>query len=212
MRTRSVCLLAILLGTLPTLALAQDGDDRDRDGRRARGRGLREVSDDAGRTRRQGFWLSAGLGVGGETFDARDGLGWSDRVTGGVGYIKLGGTLNPNLLLGVEAQGWSNESYQNDYKRQLGSVMGIAQFYPSRTGDFWLRGGLGWAWDEVLFNSNPPATVTSRRAGTAFAIGLGYDARVGRKISLTPTLDFMAQRYDTHDVRVVSFGLGITFH
>lgn len=212
MRTRLVYLLALLLGTLPAVAVAQNGDDRDREGRRARGRGLREVSDDAGRTRRQGFWLSAGLGVGGESFDARDGLGWSDRVTGGVGYIKLGGTVNPSLLLGVEAQGWSDQGYQADYDRELGSLMGIAQFYPSRTGDFWLRGGLGWAWDEVRFYGTPPTNITTSRNGTAFAIGLGYDARIGRKISLTPTLDLMAQRYHTHDERVVSFGLGITFH
>jgi hypothetical protein len=29
-------------------------------------------------------------------------------------------------------------------------------------------------------------------------------------VSLTPTLDLMAQRFDTHDERVLSLGLGIT--
>jgi hypothetical protein len=212
MRTRLVYLLAFLLGALPVTALAQDDDSGRDPHRRPRSRGLREVSDDAGRSRRDGFWLSAGLGVGGESFDARDGLGWSDRTTGGVGYIKLGGTVNRNLLLGAEVQGWSNHYYDADYDRTLGSLMGIVQWYPDGRGDFWLRGGLGFAWDELDFYGTPPANITTRRSGTAFAIGLGYDARVGRKISITPQLDFLAQRYDTHDERVVSFGIGITFH
>jgi hypothetical protein len=212
MRTRLVYLLAFLIAALPVTALAQDDDSGRDPHRRPRSRGLREVSDDAGRSRRDGFWLSAGLGVGGESFDARDGLGWSDRTTGGVGYIKLGGTVNRNLLLGAEVQGWSNHYYDADYDRTLGSLMGIVQWYPDGRGDFWLRGGLGFAWDELDFYSAPPTNVTTRRSGAAFAIGLGYDARVGRKISITPQLDFMAQRYDTHDERVVSFGIGITFH
>jgi hypothetical protein len=70
-----------------------------------------------------------------------------------------------------------------------------------------------WASPGTSWTSTAPHTnVTTRRSGAAFAIGLGYDARVGRKISITPQLDFMAQRYDTHDERVVSFGIGITFH
>jgi hypothetical protein len=213
MRTRIVYALMLLCTGLPTLAQAQDDDrDRDRDDRRGRGRGLREVPDHAGRSRRQGFWLSVGIGVGGESFDARDGLGWSDDKTGGVGYIKLGGTVSPNVLLGVEAQGWTAQYYGQGYDRELGSLMGIVQWYPAATGDFWLRGGLGWARDNLRYYGTPPSTITTGRNGTAFAIGLGYDARVGRKVSITPTFDLMAQRYDSHRERVVSLGVGVTFH
>ncbi len=208
MRLPLFSLLALALVTGPAALAAQDGDPH-----HSRGRGgLREVSDDAGKSRRQGFWLSLGLGVGQESFDARDGLGWSDGTTGGVGAIKLGGTVSRSLLLGVEAQAWAKEFNYAGYDRALGSVMGIAQWYPAPRSDFWLRGGLGWAVDQLDEHPSSNVTISTTKHGTAWAVGLGYDVPVGRKISLTPNLDFVGQHYDTHSERIVTLGLGVTFH
>ena len=173
--------------------------------------GLREVSDRS-LNRRQGFWIAGGLGVGSESFDANDGLGWSDGKAGGVGYVKLGGTVSQSLLLGGEAQIWGARYYGQDYDRTLGSLMFIAQFYPASEGAFWIRGGVGWARDDLTLYSPPPNTLVTGRNGTALAIGLGYDFRVARNVSLTPTLDLVGQHYETHDERVLSLGLGVTFH
>jgi hypothetical protein len=46
----------------------------------------------------------------------------------------------------------------------------------------------------------------------AFAFGLGYDARTGRKVSLTPSLDFTGHSYSDHQERILSLGLAVTFH
>ena len=216
MRTRLLAALALLSLALPRVATAQDDDNHHR-GRRARPHdhspGLREVDDRAGRERRQGFWLSAGLGVGGEEFDANDGLGWSDNHTGGVAALKLGGTVSPNFLLGAEVNGWGLRNYnQQGYDRTLANVLGIVQWYPSRTGGFWLRGGLGFAHSELNQYIGPASSLRTTENGTALAVGLGYDIPVARKVSITPNIDFTAQRFRNYDERIVSLGLAVTFN
>lgn len=219
---RALVLLLAGLSVAPAIAVAQDdttppresdrGRDRDRDRNRRRCDcgGLREVS---GRnsSRREGFFAAIGIGGGSESFDANDGLGWSDDKGGAVGYIKVGGTVSQSLLLGAEANGWAARYQRQGYDRSLGSLMFIAQWYPAREGDFWLRGGLGWARDNLSIYGTS-SNINSHENGTALAVGLGYDFRVARNVSITPSLDFQGQRYDTHDERLVSIGVGVTFH
>ncbi len=178
-------------------------------------RGLREARH-WGRNQRDGFWLAIGLGAGAESFRADDGLGWSDDKGGAVGYLKLGGTVSQSLLLGAEAQVWTaryyGRTYLEDYDRTLGSLMAIAQVYPGARDAVWLKGGIGWARDELdLFGPPTQPTVTGRD-GVAFDLGLGYDFRVGRNVSLTPSLDLVWQRYESHDERLLNFAIGVTFH
>lgn len=209
MRTHAFAFLTALALLAPATLVAQEEEDPHH-GRRRGSRGLREVSDDAGRSRRDGFWLSAGLGAGGESFDARDGLGWSDDQGGGVGFVKLGGTVSPSLLIGAEAQVWGRDYSYDGYERGLGSFMGVAQFYPARRADFWIRGGIGWARDYYRdYAANQPTRTVN---GTAYALGFGYDVAVARKVSITPSLDFVRQHYDTHRERIVSIGVAVTFH
>jgi len=229
-RRPTLLLLAFLALSLPGALAAQDEEprdqrprserdrDRDRDYDRDRDRdrrdchcGLREVRDDhRGPYRRSGFWLSAGLGAGSESFDANDGLGWSDDDTGGIAFLKMGGTVSRSFLLGVEANVWGEQYRGAGYDRTLASLMVVGQWYPAPATGFWLRGGLGWARDE--YDEYGPGGITLRENGSAFALGMGYDVPVGRSVSITPLLDFQAQHYDTHDERIVSFGVGITVH
>lgn len=203
---RKLMLIALTaLSLAPAVASAQD-DDRDRDDHRRRG-GLREV-DHNRYERRKGFWLTAGLGAGSEAFDANDGLGWSDDKGGGLAYLKLGGTVSPSLLLGAEFNAWGTRYRFEDYERGLTSAMFIAQWYPAPRGDFWLRGGLGFARDYLDIDGGE----RTRENGTALAVGLGYDIRVSRNVSITPMLDLQGQHYDSHDERLVNIGVGITFH
>ncbi len=218
-RAASFRLLVLLAGlglAAPTLLAAQDEDPQPRN-RHPRGHcsdncgGLREVSDRSGRTRRSGFWFAAGIGAGSESFDARDGLGWSDGKGGGAGYLKLGGTVNRSLLLGGEMQLWGASYYANpQYDRVLGSILGIAQVYPVPEAGFWLKGGLGWALDN-LRTYDQFGTIRNRdEHGTAWSFGLGYDVPVSRRVSITPSLDLIGQDYQSHRERVLAFGIGIT--
>jgi hypothetical protein len=217
MRTRLLSALGLLALLVPVVAAAQDDTMPDNHGRTRRhprtSPGLREVSDGAFRSRRHGFWLSAGLGVGGESFDANDGLGWSDARSGAVGNLSLGGTVSPNVLLGVELNGWSSRGYQrSNFDRSLGNLLGIVQWYPSASGDFWLKGGVGFAHSEDKEYSAGALVSQWSRDGTAIGIGLGYDVPVGRKISVTPSLELIGQRFRDVDERLLNFGVAITFH
>lgn len=206
---RLMLMVLTAMSLAPAVAQAQDDDDRDHDrDRRHRRGGLREV-DDRRDDRRQGFWLTAGLGAGSESFDANDGLGWSDDKGGGLAYLKLGGTVSPSLLIGAEFNAWGRRYRYEEYDRGLTTAMVIAQWYPGgRRSDFWLRGGLGFARDFLDIDGGQ----RTRENGTAVAVGLGYDIRVARNISITPMLDLQGQRYDSHDERLVNIGLGISFH
>lgn len=218
MRIRFLTIMGVLALLLPPALAAQDDstpDDRgrDRDRHPRTSRGLREVSESESRSRRRGFWLSAGLGYGGESFDAKDGLGWSDSRGGGVASIKLGGTVSPSVLLGAELSGWNRRGYQQDnFDRSLGNIMGIIQWYPASRSDFWLKGGLGYAYARDREYLSGGSSIYWERDGTALSIGLGYDAQVGRKVSITPMLDFTAQRFRDVDERIFSVGVAVTFH
>jgi hypothetical protein len=174
--------------------------------------GLREVHGGGwGRNNREGLWGAIGLGAGAESFNANDGLGWSDDKGGGLAYFKIGGTVSQSLLLGVEGQVWSTNYYWDNYDRSLSSLMAIAQVYPSARGAGWLKGGFGLAHDQLnLYGSSRP-TYTGK-TGTAFDLGLGYDFRVARNISASPSLDLVFQHYDTHDERLLNLGFALTFH
>src|SRR5690606_18172154 len=58
-----------------------------------------------GSARRQGFWFNIGFGYGSADFNC-DNCGTTDREGSVAGNIGAGGTLSPQLLLGVESNGW----------------------------------------------------------------------------------------------------------
>jgi hypothetical protein len=128
-----------------------------------------------------------------------------------MGYVKLGGTVNPSLLLGAEAQVWGSTYYATpQYDRVLGSVMGIAQVYPVSQGGFWLKGGLGWALSNLRTYDAFGTINNSDQYGHAWSVGIGYDVPVSRAVSITPSLDFVGQDYGDHRERMLNFGIGIT--
>lgn len=53
---------------------------------------------------REGFWISFGMGAGSATMGGY--LAHRGRETGLSGYLRMGGTISPNILLGVESNGW----------------------------------------------------------------------------------------------------------
>ena len=148
----------------------------------------------------EGFWV--GFGFGGGSLGIADG---TDRDTGVVGYVKLGGTINERLLLGVESNAWVKE--QSGTTLTHTNTSAVAYFYPSATNGFFLKGGLGWSRlsVEVLGIS-----VTENGGGAV--LGVGYDVRVGDNWSVTPVLNFNGGAFAGGNTNISELGVGISWH
>ena len=150
---------------------------------------------------RHGFWFNGGLGYGS--------LGCDDcgsREGGLSGGLSLGGTLSPKFLLGVGTTGWTKS--EDGATLTSGTVDARVRFYPSRTGGFFLTGGLGLGTIHVSADGFGSDTQT----GVGAMLGLGYDIRVGTGLSLTPFWNGFAVRNNRSDVNVGQIGLSFTVH
>lgn len=136
---------------------------------------------------RQGFWIGFGGGYGsayGEA-DCQDCDG-GDREGSFTGFLKLGGTLNDRVLLGVEGNAWVKE--QDGLTLTLGSFTGTVTFYPQASSGFFLKGGVGLSYVDTEFGDGS-LSVSASKTGWGVLAGLGYDLRVGRNISITPSVN-----------------------
>jgi hypothetical protein len=172
------------------------------------------------RNGRHGFWAGAGLAAGSIGVNCSGCT--NDRVNGPAGYVRLGGTLSHKLLLGGEAAGWSMTALGVD--QRVGALMLDLFWYPGRTSPFFLTfgiGGLGYDRQSTVLGAT---NETVENAG-AVTLGLGYDVRIGRNVSIVP----FANAYGSSavkrkvngtevitngDVRrdMVQLGVGITLH
>src|SRR5262245_3452530 len=80
--------------------------------------GLTEVAPESPRA---GFWGALGLGTGGESFDLRDGLGYSTELYRPTVSLRLGGTPSKYFRLGGEALGWIDD--QGDRTNSITSLL-----------------------------------------------------------------------------------------
>ncbi len=170
---------------------------------------------------RHGFWIGFGAGYGSASASADCQDCGGDRESSVSGFLKLGGTLNEHVLLGVESNAWIKDEGDNT-TLTLGAVTGTVTVYPQATGGFFLKGGLGTSYVSSDFTQGSVSASLSKW-GWAFLVGAGYDIRVGRNISLTPCVNYHYGKpgdldFGDGDVlpgfkqNVVSFELGITFH
>lgn len=167
---------------------------------------------------RDGFWLGFSLGAGNESFRFEDDPGgYSDDITAPTFSLRLGGTPSQNWLLGAELFAWTDgdlsDSY-DEYRNVLSSAMMIAQFYPMREGGLYIKGGIGVA-GNYLRTVGPTGLIErDETSGIATVFGAGLDLRVGRSVSITPSIDVHHQFFNRIDVRerIVSLGVGLTFH
>jgi hypothetical protein len=143
---------------------------------------------DGAPSRRQGFWFGLGAAAGSAGMECT-GCG-SDRKSGGSGYVRLGGTLSPHWLLGAEIDGWARSESGTDMA--LANVAFTASWYPSRTGGFFLKFGLG-----ALAYQEDDGTDKTEVAGGSAIIGIGFDIPIGRRSSLTPFLNSIASSKST---------------
>ena len=143
---------------------------------------------------RQGFWGTFGLGVGSAALSCGSGCSFNSDVKGAglTVDIKLGGTPSPRLRLGGEMNFWlkdvSATTGVSGETETVGNFSGVAYFYPSRRGGFFVKGGVGVAIYQ-LSQGNTHSTAT----GPGIVGGLGYDIHLGGgQVSLIPVLNLFS--------------------
>jgi hypothetical protein len=150
---------------------------------------------------RHGFWFNGGLGYGSLGCDGCDG-----RFGGLSGGLALGGTLSPNVLLGVGTTGF----YRNDgpLTEPVGTLDARLRVYPSATGGFYLTGGVGlghWSDDYGDFGS-------LSESGVGFLGGVGLDIPIGGNLNLTPFWNAVWVRTDNANANLGQLGLSVAVH
>ena len=158
---------------------------------------------------RRGFWFGFGLGYGS--------LGCEDcesRTGSGSGYLKLGGTVSPSILLGFEANGWAKT--EDDVTFTMGAATAVVYFYPVSAKGFHLKGGLGLATADFSTEVGQ-VTVSYDDADVGGMLGLGWDFRIGRNVSLVPFTSIFGggirgPNGNKGTFNVWQLGVGLTVH
>jgi hypothetical protein len=170
-------------------------------------RGLVEVSGGG----RAGFWTAFGLGAGAESYDLRDGLGYSSTLTEPTVSLRLGGTLGQHWRLGGEALVWFHSVPGGT--ESLSSFLLVGQWYPMSAAGFYLKGGAGLGRNGVDFNNG----FGTADVGFAVLGGAGWEIPVSRRFALVPAVDLAQHFYNGDRVnpgyreRLVQIGLGVLF-
>jgi hypothetical protein len=148
---------------------------------------------------REGFWFNGGLGYGC--------LGWHDceRDGGLSGGLSLGGTVSPHFLIGVGTTGWTKS--ESNVTLTAGTLDARVRYYPSVKGGFFLTGGLGLGAVAQSLGS-----FSVNEIGVGLVLGLGFDVRVGKNVSLTPFWNGFAVVTANGDANIGQIGLSITAH
>jgi hypothetical protein len=148
----------------------------------------------AARRVRQGAWFNVGVGVGSLGCDSCAG-----RSSGLSGGLSAGGTLGDKWLLGVGTTGWSGSIAGETVT--AGTLDVRVRFYPALRSGFFITGGFGVGGISMAGDSE---------FGAGAILGVGWDIRLGSKVSLTPFYNGFAMRSSTVDANVGQLGLGIT--
>jgi len=137
-----------------------------------------EARSDAGRSPRHGLYASAGVGGGSVGFECSVCLS-DKRSDGAAGFLGLGGTLSPHWRLGAEADVWGRR--EGGVERAAVAIQFVAAWYPSRTGGFFVKAGVGG-----LAHVEDNGLVEVSAAGGSFMLGIGCDLRIAGSLAITP--------------------------
>lgn len=150
---------------------------------------------------RSGLWFSGGLGYG--ALGCKD---CSGRTGGLTGNVALGGTISQHLLLGAAWSGWTRS--ENGATLSVGALIAEARVYPSASGRFFLEGGLGLG----VVSASLTGFGSQSKAGAAAVLGIGYDARIGQHVSLTPYWEGVGVTFSGGDANFGDLGLAVTLY
>jgi len=152
---------------------------------------------------REGFWGSVGAGYGTAGLSCGN-CGDVAREGSFAGFLVMGLTLNPSLLIGLEVDGWVKTI--NGDPLRLGGLNGTVQWYPSRGMGLFVKGGIGMAYarGDLRF----PTSVFLDDAGLGYLFGIGYDVPIAGGLSVTPLASFYGGNIgDVQNAEGVSFNI-----
>ena len=147
---------------------------------------------------REGFWFNAGLGFG--SWGCQNCEGY--RESGLSGGLSLGTAITDRLMLGVGTTGFSRKTLDGEIF-SVGTLDARLRFYPKRTSGFNLTTGLGLGSMSYAGDSE---------IGLGLMLGVGWDIRVARNVSISPFWNGFAMSNSNVDANVGQLGIGITIH
>ncbi len=136
---------------------------------------------------RSGFWISAGIGPGGNELTCRacNVLPENDPWRGGSSgsfALSMGGVVSDRVLIGGEINHWGRQTTDSPRTAAINSIAAIMRFYPVAAGDFFLKSGIGIGGMRLEGDA-----LSIENGGFSMQVGLGYDLRLGkqRRFALT---------------------------
>jgi Outer membrane protein beta-barrel domain len=155
---------------------------------------------------RDGFWVGGGMGYGSLGLSCDACTGDVPREGGLALFANLGGTIRPNILLGVEMNAWTDS--EGGARITMGNMSGAAYWYPMTTMGLFLKAGAGYSNLSVDDGFGGSAS----DGGFGLLGGVGYDIRVGRNMSITPVANWFRGGFEGGSGNVLQFGVGVTSH
>jgi hypothetical protein len=122
-------------------------------------------------------------------------------VNGLSGGLSLGGKVSDKLLLGVGTTGWAKS--EDGETLTVGTLDARLRFYPVVKAGFFVTGGIGLGTIRFAGESEN---------GLGVVLGVGWDVRIARNVSVTPFYNGFAMRSSIADANVGQLGVGITIH
>jgi Outer membrane protein beta-barrel domain len=159
-----------------------------------------------------GVWVSAGVGSGWARVAC--GICTADRQVGPTGYLRVGTSITPGLLLGAEANAWTRDNDEEadgrDWTRALSAV---AFLYPRPAGSLYVKGGVGY----INYHAEPDVST----GNIGLQLGAGYEFRLGRTYRVNNFVNLLASSFgslrtddaevvDDVSVTLLQFGVGLT--
>ena len=142
---------------------------------------------------RKGFWFGFSLGPGSAGVQCTDCI-FNDRRGSGATIIKGGWTLNPQMLVGAEADIWTQGTPSlpdsSTFALTLANVSATFTYFPSASSGFFVKGGAGVSMADFDGRIAENAVTINLGKGPGFIGGAGYDFAVWRRVSLSVGVDY----------------------
>ena len=167
---------------------------------------------------REGWWFSAGTGVAARFYNCKgcDSLPRQPRGLGPTLRLRLGGSFDSHLLLGMQVDVWAKSS--SGVTSFAGVLSPAIYYYPSDSGGFFFGFGFGH-----LGYASYAGADNQISNGFGLIVGVGRDYRVRRSMSISTALNLIvggfgalnendALRGRSYSQTMLELGVGITFH
>jgi opacity protein-like surface antigen len=156
------------------------------------------------KTDHHGFYVGLGIGYGNQAIELKDSDYESDREGGGAAVFFIGGALKPNLLLGLDANGWSRKD--NNVTRSISTSTICLTYYA--TPKFFVKGGIGLANANVEVEAYR-GTYKYEETGFGLTVGAGMEFRLKKRFALVPSAQWSYQNFDEFKANTFSLTFGI---